>query len=113
MKVFGMRTVNVNGNTIYIIKVRVKDNSANKIALASLNYVDGVTLTPFTSKHGNMIEINYFGLSNSISNDAFRRVGYALKQVQINNINAKYAWIDPHYYDGYYCDLHVEDDMAF
>jgi hypothetical protein len=108
MKVFGMRTINVNDNIIYIIKVRVKDNSANKIALASLNYVGGVTLTPLTGKHGNMIEINYFGLSNSDSNDAFRRVGSALKQVQINNVNAKYAWTEP-----YYCDEFVEDDMAF
>jgi len=113
MKVFGMRTVNVNGNTIYIIKVRVKDNSANTIALTPLTSINGLTLSTLSGKHGNMIEINYFGLSNSISNDAFRRVGYALKQVQINNINAKYAWIDPHYYDGYYCDQHVEEDMAF
>lgn len=99
MKVFGMRTVTVNGNIIYIIKVRVKDNSANIATLASLNSVNGVTLTLLTGKHGNMIEINYFGLSNTLSNDVFRKVGVALKQVQINNINAKYAWTEPYQID--------------
>lgn len=108
-----MRTVTVNGNVIYIIKVRVKDNGANKIALAPLNYVNDVTLTSFTGKHGNMIEINYFSLSNSVNDDVFRKVGKALKQVQINNINAKYAWTEPYYCDGYYSDEFVEEDMAF
>lgn len=98
-----MRTMIVNGTTIYIIKVRVKDNANNAIALEPLKSVHGIALTKLTGKHGNMIEINYFGLSNSVSNDAFRAVGKALKQVQINNINAKYAWTEP-----YYCDEFVE-----
>lgn len=104
-----MRTVTVNGNVIYIIKVRVKDNANNAIALAPLKSVHGVTLTPVTGKHGNMIEINYFGLFGVPSNDVFRKVGVALKQVQINNINAKYAWTEPYYY----CDQFVEEDLSF
>jgi len=106
MKVFGMRTVNVNGNIIYIIKVRVKDNTVNAIALAPLKSIGGVTLTTLSSKHGNMIEINYYGLFQNVSNDVFRAVGKALKQVQINNINAKYAWTEP-----YYCEEDVETDL--
>jgi hypothetical protein len=113
MKVFGMRTVTVNGNVIYIIKVRVKDNGANTIALTPLTSINGVTLSTVSGKHCNMIEINYFGLSNSVSNDVFRKVGKALKQVQINNVNAKYAWTEPYYCDGYYSDEFVEEDLAF
>ena len=48
----------VNGNVIYIIKVRVKDNANNAIALEPLKSVHGIALTKLTGKHGNMIEIN-------------------------------------------------------
>lgn len=101
-----MRTVSVNGNNIYIIKVRVKDNTANAKALKPLKSIGGVTLTTLSSKNGRMIEINYFGLFRNISNDVFRKVGVALKKVQINNINTKYAWTKP-----YYCEEDVETDL--
>jgi hypothetical protein len=101
MKVFGMRTVTVNGNVIYIIKVRVKDNGANTIALTPLTSINGVTLSTVSGKHGNMIEINYFGLSNNVSSDVFREVGKALKQVQFTYVNAKCAWAEPYYYYGH------------
>jgi hypothetical protein len=97
MKLFGMRTVTINGNVIYIIKVRVKSNDNNVMALEPLKTINGLTLDPVISKHGNMIEINYFGTSYAICNEVFRLVGSALKQVQINNINAKYAWTEPYY----------------
>lgn len=94
MKVFGMRTINVNGNSIYTIKVRIKNNEANASAVNNLTDIKGLTLLRFNVRHGEVIEINYFSTDFGASNSAFMQVGRALKQVQLNNINKKYAWSD-------------------
>ena len=94
MKVFGMRRININGNNVYTIKVRIKNNEANASAVINLTHIKGMTLSLSNTRLGEMIEINYFNTDFNLSNYAFKQVGKALKQVQLNNIDKKYAWAE-------------------
>jgi hypothetical protein len=103
INVFGMKTITVNGTAINTFKVRVSNNDYNQSVLAPLSMVDkDIRVTPVSTYRNNnfqsLIEISYTGMNWDKDYFIFRTVGKSLKDIQLNNLNQRYAWTnDPEY----------------
>lgn len=103
INVFGMKTINVNGTPVNTFKIRVNNNEFNESVLASLSMVDkDIRVTPIElyrkNSYQSLIEISYTGMNWEKDFLIFRTVGKSLKDIQMNNLNQRYAWTnDPEY----------------
>ncbi len=103
INVFGMKTITVNGTPINTFKIRVNNNEFNESVLASLSMVDkDIRVTPVSTyrrgSYQSLIEISYTGMNWDKDFLIFRTVGKSLKDIQMNNLNQRYAWTnDPEY----------------
>ena len=103
INVFGMKTINVNGTSINTFKIRVTNNEFNESVMASLSMVDkDIRVTPIElwrkNKFQSLIEISYTGMNWDKDFLIFKTVGKSLKDIQMNNLNQRYAWTnDPEY----------------
>ncbi len=103
INVFGMKTISVNGTSINTFKIRVTRNEFNESVIASLSLVDkDIRVTPIDlwkkDSYQCLIEISYTGMNWEKDFLIFRTVGKSLKDIQMNNLNQRYAWTnDPEY----------------
>jgi len=103
INVFGMQTILVNGTPVNTFKVRVTNNDYNESVLAPLSMISrDLRVTPVTTyrnnKYQSLIEISYTGMNWEKDFLIFRTVGKSLKDIQMNNLNQRYAWTnDPEY----------------
>lgn len=103
INVFGMKTINVNGTRVNTFRIRVKNNEFNESVLAPLSMVDkDIRVTPIELYRKDslqfLIEISYTGMNWEKDFLIFRTVGKSLKDIQMNNLNQRYAWTnDPEY----------------
>ena len=103
INVFGMKTISVNGTSINTFRIRVNNNEFNESVLAPLSMVDkDIRVTPIElyrkDSYQSLIEISYTGMNWEKDFLIFRTVGKSLKDIQMNNLNQRYAWTnDPEY----------------
>lgn len=103
INVFGMKTINVNGTPVNTFRIRVNNNKFNESVLAPLSMVDkDIRVTPIElyrkDSYQSLIEISYTGMNWEKDFLIFRTVGKSLKDIQMNNLNQRYAWTnDPEY----------------
>jgi len=103
INVFGMKTILVNGTPVNTFKIRVNNNEFNESVLAPLSMVDkDIRVTPIElyrkNSYQSLIEISYTGMNCEKDFLIFRTVGKSLKDIQMNNLNQRYAWTnDPEY----------------
>ena len=103
INVFGMKTINVNGTPVNTFRIRVNNNEFNESVLAPLSMVDkDIRVTPIElyrkDSYQSLIEISYTGMNWEKDFLIFRTVGKSLKDIQMNNLNQRYAWTnDPEY----------------
>jgi hypothetical protein len=98
-----MKTINVNGTPVNTFRIRVNNNEFNESVLAALSMVDkDIRVTPISTYrrdgYQSLIEISYTGMNWEKDFLIFRTVGKSLKDIQMNNLNQRYAWTnDPEY----------------
>jgi len=98
-----MKTISVNGTPVNTFKIRVNNNEFNESVLAALSMVDkDIRVTPIElyrkDSYQSLIEISYTGMNWEKDFLIFRTVGKSLKDIQMNNLNQRYAWTnDPEY----------------
>lgn len=103
INVFGMKTITVNGTPVNTFRIRVNNNEFNESVLAPLSMVDkDIRVTPVSTyrkdSYQSLIEISYTGMNWEKDFLIFRTVGKSLKDIQMNNLNQRYAWTnDPEY----------------
>jgi hypothetical protein len=103
INVFGMKTVLVNNTPINTFRIRVNNNEFNESVMAALSMVDkDIRVTPIElyrkDSYQSLIEISYTGMNWDKDFLIFRTVGKSLKDIQMNNLNQRYAWTnDPEY----------------
>ena len=103
INVFGMKTITVNGTPVNTFRIRVNNNEFNESVLAPLSMVDkDIRVTPIElyrkDSYQSLIEISYTGMNWEKDFLIFRTVGKSLKDIQMNNLNQRYAWTnDPEY----------------
>ena len=103
INVFGMKTITVNGTPVNTFRIRVSNNDYNQSVLAPLSMVDkDIRVTPIElyrkDSYQSLIEISYTGMNWEKDFLIFRTVGKSLKDIQMNNLNQRYAWTnDPEY----------------
>ena len=89
MKLFGIKTIKINGCHINTFSVSIKQNAVNT-ALAKysgLGYIDN------SGRKGDKIEFNYTSIDVVQFNAKVQKLGELLKKVAQANLDAKYRWV--------------------
>jgi len=96
INLFGMRTVIINNFAVHTFRVRVRNNETNSRLMENFkDSKNGVQLFFRDCKGKSLIEVQYAGMDAQVSQEIFMALGRTLKEIQLNNIEEKYAWAGP------------------
>lgn len=85
--IYGLRTIKINGFTVFTIKLYVNNNAFNYSLLRKEELPFHIT------RLGNKLGIEYVSLSQSDFDAMCKKVGKALKAIAQNNLDEKYSWV--------------------
>ena len=89
-KIFGIKSININGTIINTFNVMIKSTEAN----AKLVKASGLDFNGYAGRNGDRIQITYTSLSHKDFNDKVNILGHLLRSVALNNLNTKYnRWV--------------------
>ncbi len=90
MKIFGIKSIVVNGTVINTFNVMIKSTEANsKLVKAS-----GLDFNGYAGRNGDRIQITYTSLNHKDFDDKVNILGHLLRSVALNNLNTKYnRWV--------------------
>ncbi len=90
MKVFGIKTIIVNGTVIFTYNVRIVNSEQNQklVKTSGLGYNNVIT------RYGERIQLTYTSTNPSDFEDKVFMLGHLLKAVALNNLTNKYnRWV--------------------
>ena len=90
MKLFGIKTIIINGTIIHTYNVRIKNTEQNvKLVITS-----GLDYSNVDTRQGERIQLTFTSISVREFDDKVNMLGHLCRAVALNNLNSKYnRWV--------------------
>jgi hypothetical protein len=86
LKMYGIKTIKINGISAYTYNVRINNNSDNLQSCKRSGLM-------YSTTEDNKIQLNELTTDSAVFNKKVSQLGKLLKEVAISNVHKKYSWI--------------------